>query len=565
MRQLLIPRTIRQKLQFFLGIFLNILSYIIFLLIPQSIQKIIDTSQVNYTPILTIITLFCFNLFFSIISSYLLLKYAENQIFKLRKSVTTDLLKKDQSFYDSNLSGEISGHIVNDTEVIRTFLSQVFPDFVSSIFLFIISLVFLFKLDFYLSVLMLTCLLIMFIVLIPVSNFGGKFAIRKQENLSQLSGYLTEIFQRAKLIKVYKGQQYVESSLDKRLGKLVKSSFTYSLVDLIIKPVILIFIFIVICISFGYGGYRVAQSTLTAGTLISFLIYLFQLFSPLSSIAQFANQLKKMNASLTTIEQYAADISINEIDNLAIATPIESIELKGVTFDRNGKKVLNNLDMFFKKGEVTAIVGPSGSGKTTIVELISKLYTTFSGKISFNNIDLREISTDSLYSCLTYVFQGTDFFSGTIYENIVFGLDYQPTHGKVNEILEATALNVEFNDFPNGLETIIGENGIGLSGGQKQRLQIARALLRNADIYIFDEVTAHLDSVSESKIIETIRTYLNNKIVIYITHKISTIQTADKLYFLENGELTGIGTHEELKQSNLSYQQYLSKEKDNHL
>lgn len=410
MRQLLIPRTIRQKLQFFLGIFLNILSYIIFLLIPQSIQKIIDTSQVNYTPILTIITLFCFNLFFSIISSYLLLKYAENQIFKLRKSVTTDLLKKDQSFYDSNLSGEISGHIVNDTEVIRTFLSQVFPDFVSSIFLFIISLVFLFKLDFYLSVLMLTCLLIMFIVLIPVSNFGGKFAIRKQENLSQLSGYLTEIFQRAKLIKVYKGQQYVESSLDKRLGKLVKSSFTYSLVDLIIKPVILIFIFIVICISFGYGGYRVAQSTLTAGTLISFLIYLFQLFSPLSSIAQFANQLKKMNASLTTIEQYAADISINEIDNLAIATPIESIELKGVTFDRNGKKVLNNLDMFFKKGEVTAIVGPSGSGKTTIVELISKLYTTFSGKISFNNIDLREISTDSLYSCLTYVFQGTDFF-----------------------------------------------------------------------------------------------------------------------------------------------------------
>lgn len=89
--------------------------------------------------------------------------------------------------------------------------------------------------------------------------------------------------------------------------------------------------------------------------------------------------------------------------------------------------------------------------------------------------------------------------------------------------------------------------------------------MRNADIYIFDEVTAHLDSVSESKIIETIRTYLNNKIVIYITHKISTIQTADKLYFLENGELAGIGTHEELKQSNLSYQQYLSKEKDNHL
>lgn len=119
--------------------------------------------------------------------------------------------------------------------------------------------------------------------------------------------------------------------------------------------------------------------------------------------------------------------------------------------------------------------------------------------------------------------------------------------------------------MPNALETIIGENGIGLSGGQKQRLQIARALLRNADIYIFDEVTAHLDSISESKIIETIRTYLKDKITIYITHKISTIKTVDRIYFIENGELTGIGTHEELKQSNQSYKQFLSKEKDNHL
>lgn len=246
--------------------------------------------------------------------------------------------------------------------------------------------------------------------MIPISNFGGKFSIRKQESLSQLSGYLTEIFQRVKLIKVYKGQQYIESILDKRLEKLVKDSFAYSLIDLVIRPVILIFIFLVICISFGYGGYRVAHSTLTPGTLISFLIYLFQLFSPLSSIAQFGNQLKKMKASLTTIEQYTVDTNISNTDNLAIADPIESIQLEGVTFARNEKKVINNLAMLFKKGEVTAIVGPSGSGKTTVVELISKLYTNFSGKILFNNIDLRDISTDSLYSRLTYIFQGYDFF-----------------------------------------------------------------------------------------------------------------------------------------------------------
>lgn len=160
MRRLLIPKKTKQKFQLLLGMLLNISSYVVFLLIPQSIQKIIDNSQINYSPVFTITILFSFNLIFSIISSYLLLKYAENQIFKLRRSVTADLLKKDQSFYDSNLSGEISGHLVNDTEVIRLFLSQYFPDFVSSIFLFIISLVFLFRLDFYLSALMLTCLLI---------------------------------------------------------------------------------------------------------------------------------------------------------------------------------------------------------------------------------------------------------------------------------------------------------------------------------------------------------------------------------------------------------------------
>ena len=304
------------------------------------------------------------------------------------------------------------------------------------------------------------------------------------------------------------------SSLEKKLERLFKNSFVYSLIDLVIKPVILIFVFLVICISFGYGGYRVAQSTLTPGTLISFLIYLFQLLSPLSSIAQFGNQLKKMKASLSTIEQYTVDSSTNNMNELILNTPIDSIELKGVTFDRNEKRVLNNLNMYFKRGEVTAIVGPSGSGKTTVVELISKLYSTYSGQILFNHMDLSEISTDSLYNRLTYVFQGTDFF----YENLVFGLDYPPTLEKINEVLEATALKLECYDLPNGLETILGENGIGLSGGQKQRLQIARALLRNADIYIFDEVTAHLDSISESRIVETIRTYLSDKIIIYITH-----------------------------------------------
>ncbi|MDU5225029.1 MAG: ABC transporter ATP-binding protein [Streptococcus sp.] len=565
MIRILIPKTIKQKLQLFLGLLLNILSYIAFLLVPQTIQKIIDNSQVDYSPILVIMLLFSLNLIFSIISSCLLLQYAENQIYILRKNITIDLLKKDQLFFDSNLSGEVSGHIVNDSEVIRLFLSQFFPDFISSIFLFIISLIFLFRLDFYLSSLMIACLLVMFVVLIPISNFVGKFAVRKQESLSQLSGYLTEIFQRTKLIKVYKGQQYVVSSLEKKLERLFKNSFVYSLIDLVIKPVILIFVFLVICISFGYGGYRVAQSTLTPGTLISFLIYLFQLLSPLSSIAQFGNQLKKMKASLSTIEQYTVDSSTNYMNELILNTPIDSIELKGVTFDRNEKRVLNNLNMYFKRGEVTAIVGPSGSGKTTVVELISKLYSTYSGQILFNHMDLSEISTDSLYNRLTYVFQGTDFFSGTIYENLVFGLDYPPTLEKINEVLEATALKLECYDLPNGLETILGENGIGLSGGQKQRLQIARALLRNADIYIFDEVTAHLDSISESRIVETIRTYLSDKIIIYITHKMSTIRSASKICFLENGELVGFGSHEELKRSNHRYQEFISREKNNQI
>ena len=171
MIRILIPKTIKQKLQLFLGLLLNILSYIAFLLVPQTIQKIIDNSQVDYSPILVIMLLFSLNLIFSIISSCLLLQYAENQIYILRKNITIDLLKKDQLFFDSNLSGEVSGHIVNDSEVIRLFLSQFFPDFISSIFLFIISLIFLFRLDFYLSSLMIACLLVMFVVLIPISNF----------------------------------------------------------------------------------------------------------------------------------------------------------------------------------------------------------------------------------------------------------------------------------------------------------------------------------------------------------------------------------------------------------
>ncbi|HIP92033.1 MAG TPA: ABC transporter ATP-binding protein, partial [Thermotoga sp.] len=252
---------------------------------------------------------------------------------------------------------------------------------------------------------------------------------------------------------------------------------------------------------------------------------------------------------------------IKEPENPVPLKRVEEIVVKDLTYSypQSEREVLKGINMSFKKGEMVGIVGTVGSGKSTVAKLITKLYPVERGKIFINGVDINDILSKDIRNKIAYVPQDPFLFSDTIKNNLILGENDR----KDEEIVKALKLSAVWEDiqkFPKGLETKIGERGVTLSGGQKQRITIARALLRNADVFIFDDCLSSVDPETEEKIIRTIRNRLKDKLLIVITHRLKVLSKADKIYVLDKGELIESGSHEELMRNGRLYKKMFEKQ-----
>lgn len=248
--------------------------------------------------------------------------------------------------------------------------------------------------------------------------------------------------------------------------------------------------------------------------------------------------------------QEGKDVELNMFD----------IVFKNVAFSYDDNQVLKDISFTAKQGEVTALVGASGSGKTSILRLISRLYDYDKGQILIDGKDIKNISTDSLFKKISIVFQDVTLFNSSILENIRIG----KKDASDEEVVKAATLAncMDFiNKLPNGLDTVIGENGSELSGGERQRLSIARAFLKDAPILILDEISASLDVDNEKKIQESLNNLIKDKTVVIISHRMKSIENADKIVVLENGRVESEGKHEELLQKSKVYKNLIEKTK----
>ena len=248
--------------------------------------------------------------------------------------------------------------------------------------------------------------------------------------------------------------------------------------------------------------------------------------------------------------QEGKDVELNMFD----------IVFKNVAFSYDDNQVLKDISFTAKQGEVTALVGASGSGKTSILRLISRLYDYDKGQILIDGKDIKNISTDSLFKKISIVFQDVTLFNSSILENIRIG----KKDASDEEVIKAATLAncMDFiNKLPNGLDTVIGENGSELSGGERQRLSIARAFLKDAPILILDEISASLDVDNEKKIQESLNKLIKDKTVIIISHRLKSIENVDKIIVIENGHVESQGNHKELIEESKLYNNLLEKTK----
>ena len=314
-----------------------------------------------------------------------------------------------------------------------------------------------------------------------------------------------------------------------------------------------------ITVILGFGALRVTSGAITAGTLIAMIFYVVQLSSPLVNLSTLVTDYKKaVGASQRIYEIMQEPIEDFTLPEVVEESQHPSLIFKDVTFKYDTTTVLQAVNFEILAGKVTAFVGPSGSGKSTIFNIIERMYDIEQGMITYGDQSIYNIPLATWRHKIGYVMQTNAMMSGTIRDNILYGIN----HAVSDEELETYAKIANCHDFIQNLEqgydTLVGERGIKLSGGQRQRIDIARSFVKNPDILLLDEATANLDSESERKIQTALEELMEKRTTIVIAHRLSTIRKADQIIFLDQGVITGSGTHQELMQTHEKYQQFVA-------
>lgn len=554
-------KLLRVDTKVIMGSFLLVLSSLLALLLPLILKGLIDGSSIENigSKVFQSFLIFIGQALFSSIGYYLFSQSGEKKIAKIRKKVIEGLIYAEKSFFDKSQSGELTSAIVNDMSVIREFLITTFPNIILSLVMVLGSIVVLFSLDWNLSLLLFITLPCMMFIILPLSNISEKYSRRLQEEIGFLTGQLTEKIQEHELIKTNQAEKSVQDVLDNCIERVQNNSLKSDRVTSFETPFALSFIFATIVVMLTYGGYRVSAGYISVGTLVSFLIYLFQLLNPISNIANFVTIYSSSKGSSVALE------------NL-LAVPKEkfeggkSVSGQGLNFNHvyfgydENRPVLKDITCSIFKGQKIAFVGPSGSGKSTIVRLLERFYKPLSGDILMEQSSIYDFNLKEWRSKIAWVSQNNAVLSGSIRDNLCLGLNRLVTDDELMKVLDLVSLGDEIRSMKEGLDTEVGERGRLLSGGRSQRLQIARAYLKDAEILIFDEATANLDADSEYAIISSLYSVLKEKTVVIIAHRLSTVKDVDCIFFLEEGKITGSGTHKELLENHERYARFVQEQ-----
>lgn len=476
----------------------------------------------------------------------------------LRKKIFDHLLSLSPNYFNTHKTGDLMAHATNDVNAVRMAIGQGTIMIVDSMFMIVLTLIMMVKTT-NIRLTFIALFTLPFIVIV-VSKFGKiihkRFKI-VQEAFSDLTDITQESFSGVRVVKSFVQENLIQSKFEKvnndNLKKnldLVKISGTFHpFIEFISSLSFLLIIF--------YGGKEVILNKISLGDFIAFNSYLGLLVWPMMALGWVINIFQRGAASMDRINiilEETPDI-VNNPKAIELEQPKGQIQFKNVSFKYpdSDNYALKNINFSIEQGKSLAIIGRTGSGKSTIASLLLRLYDAQDGNILFDNIDIKDLSLKSLKENIGYVPQDNFLFSNTIAENIAFSFD-KPTSSE--KVVNAAKLSEVYNniiEFENGFETILGERGVTLSGGQKQRTSIARALIKEPSVLILDDSLSSVDTETEEKILNNLKTIMDTKTTIIISHRISTIKDCDEIILLSNGEIAERGTHESLLLNNGFY------------
>jgi len=550
------------KLALVFGLTASVLTTLAGLVVPLLTKNLVDGFSVASLSVPLMIAIgvaFIVQAVINGVSIYLLSYVGQKVVARLRDRMWKKLIRLPVSHFDKESSGETVSRVVNDTGIVRELISQHFPQFITGIISIIGAVTILLIMDWKMTLIMLISVPITVAIMIPLGTKMAKISRGLQDETAVFTGHIQQTLSEIRLMKASNAEHSEEAKGLSGIGKLLGFGLKEARITALIAPFMYLVVMVVIVMIIGYGGMRVANGTMSTGALVAFLLYLFQIIFPITSFAMFFTQLQKAKGATERI------INILELpleegqDGLEMDITNKPIQVVGVSFAyQEDEPVIEKVSFEAQPGEMIAFAGPSGGGKTTMFGLLERFYEPTAGEIRIGDTPIKELSMASWRGQIGYVSQESAMMAGTIRENLCYGLIEGETISdeRLWEVTEMAYADEFIKTFSKGLDTEVGERGVKLSGGQRQRIAIARAFLRNPKILMMDEATASLDSQSEGVVQQALSRLMEGRTTFVIAHRLSTIVDADKIIFIENGQVTGSGTHKELTETHALYREF---------
>jgi len=470
--------------------------------------------------------------------------------FDMRNDLFRKLELQDSGFYQRYRTGDIMARMTNDLNAVRNLLGPALMYSANTVFFTVGALFFLLRISPWLT---LVAFAPMPLASILVQYFGSRIHDRFeriQASFSDISSQAQENYSGARLVRAF-AREESQISLFERLNRqyIARSLKLVQLMGML-WPTLEFILGIAMILTLLVGGHQVIAHRISVGQFVAFNTYMILLTWPIIAVGWVVNIFQRGTASVKRIDELMRAEPV--IDDSAADPAIQAdtvlhgeIEFRNLSFSYNQTPVLSGISLRIPAGSSLAIVGPTGSGKSTLINLITRLYEAPEGSLLIDGRPVRDYPLAVLRRNIGLVPQETFLFSTTIRENLAFGAPHSTTEALL-EAAEAAHIRKEFEEFPQGFETMVGERGVTLSGGQKQRAAIARALLRRPAILILDDALASVDTYTEERILGGLRGYIQDSTTILISHRVSTVRNADQIAVLAHGRIVELGRHDEL-------------------
>ena len=471
---------------------------------------------------------------------------------RITNDIKMDLFHKliymDPQFFDENPSGIVISRYMNDPQTASTGIVDQIKTITTSVFGALGLITVMLYSSWKLAVI---GVLVLGIAFIPVALIRKRIKSASNKNMvigGNITTNINETYNGNKVMAAYELQPRQEQYFRNQIWESFKVNMSLTKRAAWMSPLMYVIASCGIAIVLGYGTHLITSGDMTAGSFASFVTSLLLLYKPVKTLGNTLTSIQNIFVAMGRVfELFDLNPTIvDRKDAITMKGLNDKIEFKNVYFEYvENHPILKNLNLSINKNETLAIVGNSGGGKSTLVNLIPRFYDIKSGSITFDGIDIRDFSINSLRHNIAMVFQDNFLFSGTIRENILMG-NPNATEEELEKAIESAHLQEMIAELPDGLDTLLGERGLTLSGGQRQRVAIARAMIKNTPIVILDEATSALDNKSEAIVQKALDNLIQNKTVFVIAHRLSTIKNADRIAVITEGELVEIGNHEEL-------------------